>query len=83
MELKQQAIMLVLWFVVVIDCENKRDPNPVRQTVYGRIRGYIYVRPNGKEVERYLGVPYAAPPLKELRFKVRVLSVFTLTEINF
>ncbi|CAL1543196.1 unnamed protein product [Lymnaea stagnalis] len=46
------------------------DQFPVRNTTYGQIRGYIYRRPNGAEVERYMGVPYAKPPTGNLRFQM-------------
>lgn len=46
------------------------DNNPIRNTKYGKIRGRVTTRLPGTEVEEFLGVPYAAPPIKALRFKV-------------
>lgn len=46
--------------------------NPVRETRYGKIQGKITSRYIGVSVEEYLGVPYAAPPIGNLRFKVSV-----------
>lgn len=43
---------------------------PVRNTIYGRIRGKTTSRLHGKEVEEYLGIPYAAPPVGKRRFEV-------------
>lgn len=41
-----------------------------KTTKYGRVRGSVEsVRP-GKQIERFLGVPYASPPIKSLRFEV-------------
>lgn len=45
------------------------DNNPIRNTKYGQIRGKVTTRLPGTEVEEFLGVPYAAPPIKSLRFK--------------
>lgn len=36
----------------------------------GRVRGRYFDVRGGKKVEGYLGIPYAAPPLGQLRFKV-------------
>ena len=43
-----------------------------RQTEYGKIRGFVKEVLTGKFVEMFLGVPYASPPVSELRFEVRV-----------
>lgn len=41
-----------------------------KTTKYGRVRGSVEsVRP-GKQIEKFLGVPYASPPLNSLRFEV-------------
>lgn len=41
-----------------------------KTTKYGRVRGSVEsVRP-GKQIEIFLGVPYASPPIKSLRFEV-------------
>ncbi|XP_076462139.1 acetylcholinesterase-like [Babylonia areolata] len=40
-----------------------------RQTMYGRVRGLVETVEGGKRVEKYLGIPYARPPLGELRFE--------------
>jgi hypothetical protein len=49
-----------------------RDPE--RQTNYGRLKGTISELPflENKRVERYLGVPYAKPPIGDLRFEVSI-----------
>jgi hypothetical protein len=43
---------------------------PTAQTNYGTIRGRRLILKDGKEINAFLGVPYARPPLDELRFKV-------------
>lgn len=42
---------------------------PVVETVAGRIRGHAVRAPDGSTLLRFLGVPYAAPPVGELRFR--------------
>ncbi|XP_046542993.1 neuroligin-4, Y-linked-like [Haliotis rubra] len=55
-------------------CKNE-DVNVVdesfvyRDTHYGLIRGTVKTVLDFKKVERYLGIPYAAPPVGELRFE--------------
>lgn len=43
-----------------------------RKTLYGTIRGFVSERIPGEEVEQFLGVPFAAPPVQNLRFEVSV-----------
>ncbi|XP_055886718.1 acetylcholinesterase-like [Biomphalaria glabrata] len=64
------TLMVILLHTLTGRTDQQLDTtHPVRQTVYGHIRGYVYKRPNGREVERYLGVPFAAPPVGKLRFQ--------------
>lgn len=41
-------------------------------TPQGKINGDIKKTLNGREFEAYLGIPYAKPPVDELRFKVSI-----------
>lgn len=41
-----------------------------RDTSYGKVRGFVEKLKTGQKVEKYLGVPYAKPPVGELRFEV-------------
>ena len=43
--------------------------SPVVQTESGAVVGKIEPLPHGKSVFTYLGIPYAEPPIKELRFR--------------
>ena len=47
----------------------------VRQTVYGKVRGYVLSVLNVSRVERFVGIPYAAPPTGQLRFEVGVNQI--------
>ncbi|VDI49363.1 neuroligin, partial [Mytilus galloprovincialis] len=41
----------------------------VRETVFGNVRGKISTRVPERQVEEYLGIPYASPTIGHLRFK--------------
>ena len=47
---------------------DKRQLSPVVQTESGAVVGKIETLPHGKSVHEYLGIPYAEPPVGELRF---------------
>ena len=42
--------------------------SPVVQTDFGAVVGKVENLPHGKSVHEYLGIPYAEPPVGELRF---------------
>lgn len=42
--------------------------SPVVQTDSGAVVGKVQNLPHGKSVHEYLGIPYAEPPVEELRF---------------
>ena len=57
---------------------------PIRQTLYGHVRGQVTSRVPGRNIEEYLGVPYASPPVGYLRFKVGIfLLQISLLNIGF
>ncbi|XP_014788258.1 acetylcholinesterase [Octopus bimaculoides] len=47
----------------------KGSEEVVRDTIYGKVRGFVKEVLPGKFAEYYLGVPYAAPPVGKLRFE--------------
>jgi len=48
--------------------EQQRYGSPVVQTNSGAVVGKTETLPHGKSVFEYLGIPYAEPPIGELRF---------------
>jgi len=42
----------------------------VRVTNYGKVRGFVETVHAHKRVEKFLGIPYASPPVGKLRFEV-------------
>jgi len=49
----------------------------IRNTEYGKVRGVLEHVHHGKVVEKFLGIPYAQPPVGKLRFEVRLLKFGT------
>ena len=49
------------------ELDEKQD-SPVVQTKSGAVVGRIETLPHGKSVHEYLGIPYAEPPVGDLRF---------------
>lgn len=45
-------------------------------TELGRIKGITKLSRNGSRFEAYIGIPYAKPPINELRFQVCKLFFF-------
>ncbi|KAJ8305422.1 hypothetical protein KUTeg_015967 [Tegillarca granosa] len=55
--------------VMLLGCHGDKMEFVIRSTAYGKIKGFISERVKGNPVENYLGVPYAAPPVGDLRFE--------------
>ncbi|GFO40069.1 carboxylic ester hydrolase [Plakobranchus ocellatus] len=58
------ALLLSGFAVVAVHA----DVDPIIETDKGKVRG-VSVDANGKKVHAFYGIPYARPPLGELRFK--------------
>ena len=52
--------------------KSSRQSNVVK-IASGPIRGTTYAYDDGKEASAFLGIPYAQPPIDELRFKASFL----------
>ncbi len=46
------------------------------ETKYGRLKGFTSVSREGREFYEFLGVPYASPPVGNLRFQVGTFLLF-------
>uniref|UniRef100_A0A1I7RTM0 COesterase domain-containing protein n=1 Tax=Bursaphelenchus xylophilus TaxID=6326 RepID=A0A1I7RTM0_BURXY len=60
MLLRISAITLLLLYV---------NSNPIVETELGRIEGFYHKLLNGQDTNVFLGIPYAKPPVGELRFE--------------
>lgn len=57
-----------------------KEDDPVVEVGQGLIQGTIRSTPKGKSYYAFLGIPYAKPPIGELRFQVSIK--ITCTTIN-
>ncbi|XP_046556753.1 neuroligin-4, X-linked-like [Haliotis rubra] len=63
------TISVVVSYLATIVIISQAEEFVIRDTLYGRIRGTVKTVLGSKKVERYLSIPYAAPPVGELRFE--------------
>ncbi|NP_001161602.1 neuroligin 1/2-like protein [Saccoglossus kowalevskii] len=67
-ELKWDIFYVVCIYIILVVADK---PAPVINTSYGQVRGkrVILDNPDLRDVDQYLGIPYAAPPTDSLRFR--------------
>ncbi|XP_067679636.1 neuroligin-4, Y-linked-like [Haliotis asinina] len=63
------TMYVVVSYLATIVITSQAEEFVVRDTHYGRVRGIVNTVLGSKKIERYLGIPYAAPPVGELRFE--------------
>ena len=59
------AIFICLWSVCYAQ---NAPPRPIVVFKSGSVHGLTYAIPFGYVIDRFLGIPYAAPPIGNLRF---------------
>jgi len=64
------AILVAFLGLVIHQYFFKVEYSPEVQVKQGRLRGFVHKSRLNKEFYKFLGIPYATAPLKELRFKV-------------
>jgi hypothetical protein len=74
----------IAYYYTITQSEWIDHGGPTVSTKYGKLKGIKSVSRGGKEYFEFLGIPYAKPPTKNLRFEVCinytsvVLSFITL-----
>jgi hypothetical protein len=48
-----------------------KELSPVVETKVGQVQGFVSVSRGGRKYYEFLGLPYAQPPVGELRFEVK------------
>ncbi|VDK59750.1 unnamed protein product [Cylicostephanus goldi] len=73
MEIRTRARISSLTLAKGVSFGKKRDnPNNCKvKTNYGMIEGRRYTTADGFQMDAFLGVPYAQPPVGELRFETQ------------
>ncbi|CAN7951289.1 unnamed protein product, partial [Ixodes pacificus] len=57
-----------VWILLLLGAASVQATNVVRETKLGKVRGNL-VRVDSTDVEEYRGIPFAEPPVGDLRFK--------------
>ena len=65
-----RMICSTFWSVLLVTIASVASREPIRKTSSGRVRGFETESLPGHPVEIYLGIPYARPPVGQLRFEV-------------
>lgn len=65
MHMKLLIILLGFGFIIHASIDT-----PKVKTPWGELKGYYKTSQNGKKYEAYEGIPYAMPPVGNLRFEV-------------
>ena len=64
------------WLIVSVICiVGRASANPVVETIYGSVEGREIPIHTGDVIDSFLGIPFAKPPLDELRFEVLLLKI--------
>jgi hypothetical protein len=70
MTLKNKFLFVLFGFAAINFNYVNSDLQPVVNTPLGRIGGYHMKTQDGKDISAFTAIPYALPPVGELRFKV-------------
>lgn len=67
-------------FLFLINCV--KGDSPKVSTEYGEIHGFRYETSNGFKAEAFLGIPFAQPPIGDLRFEVNASTATPSTVLS-
>ncbi|ESP05700.1 hypothetical protein LOTGIDRAFT_102164 [Lottia gigantea] len=57
---------MLLWYLELVSSDRRHI---LRRTQYGKVSGEVETLSDNKRIEKYLGIPYAKPPVGDLRFE--------------
>lgn len=66
--------MLTFWPIPLLLCFQLVFSGSTVTTNLGKIEGFEYTTSSNSKAEIYLGIPFAKPPIGELRFEVHGLG---------
>lgn len=64
--------VLILLSVIVSSALSAEEDAPVVKVENGFLRGKLMKSQNGRKIFSFTSIPFAKPPLGELRFQVRI-----------
>ncbi|XP_059062290.1 juvenile hormone esterase-like [Achroia grisella] len=64
--------MLITFTLVILVCKVRSETRPSVTTPLGEINGYYMKTRTGRGISAFTSIPYAAPPIRDLRFKAPV-----------
>jgi len=67
--LLNHVVLLVMQLVLVVFASEQRNEDPVVSTTLGLIQGTRMESFSGKTIYTFRGIPYAEPPISDLRFE--------------
>lgn len=60
-------LLQVILIIVTCVCAERV---PIRRTPLGTVKGFYTKTRKGREISAFTAIPYAVPPINDLRFKV-------------
>uniref|UniRef100_A0A914P5C5 Carboxylic ester hydrolase n=1 Tax=Panagrolaimus davidi TaxID=227884 RepID=A0A914P5C5_9BILA len=63
------GVILIIILTTIASQKLNKDNSIFAETIYGPIEGFRHKTRNGIESNVFLGIPYAKPPIKDLRFE--------------
>lgn len=70
--------LIFTFFYLILTVASDEDDNVYLRIEQGLLRGKKMISRNGRQFYGFLKIPYAEPPLGQLRFKVSPLNDFYL-----
>ena len=60
--------LLILFLMSIPSCDSRQKVSRIVRTSQGPVQGILISHPYLRDSEAYLGIPYASPPVENLRF---------------